>query len=164
VQIAYYVLADQILRVGNGIGTIFQEVFMLIKNKVKIFFFKKILILFILLFIISTFTIFYMEKILTLVFNEKFSNATLVIRLIIISLFFITVSKILGYSLVSKFLEIKFLNNISYFTLIFSIFLILINFFFFEINAANASFFFLISVILNLIIIIFNRFIFNKKF
>lgn len=162
-QVAYFVLADQTLRAANGIGVIFQEVFMSLKNKIKIIFFKKILILlFILLFLISIFTIFYTEKIIIFIFNEKFSNATLVIRLTIISCFFLTFSKILGYSLVTKFSEIKLLNNISYFLLLFNIFSILINFLFIEVNAVNASILFLISVIFNLILILFNKSVFNK--
>ena len=143
VQIAYYSLADQILRAGNGIGNVFQEIFMLIKSKIRAnLFFKKILILFIFLFLITIFSMFYVDEVITFIFNEKFSNGTLAIRVIIISWFFLTLSKILGYPLLNKFVEIKLLNNISYFMLIFNISLIFINLFFFGINAVNASIFF----------------------
>jgi len=152
-QIAYYSLADQILRAGNGIGNVFQEIFMSIKNKIKInIFFKKISLLFISLFFLSILSIFYTEKIISYIFNEKFINATLVIRLIIISWFFLTLSKIIGYPLVTKFSEIKLLNKISYVVLIFNISLISINLFFFDANAVNVSIFFLIAVIINLIL------------
>ena len=152
-QIAYYSLADQILRAGNGIGNVFQEIFMSIKNKIKInIFFKKISLLFISLFFLSILSIFYAEKIISYIFNEKFLNATLVIRLIIISWFFLTLSKIIGYPLVTKFSEIKLLNKISYVVLIFNISLISINLFFFDANAVNVSIFFLIAVIINLIL------------
>lgn len=163
VQIAYYSLADQILRAGNGIGNVFQEIFMSIKNKMRVnLFLKKILILFIFLFVITIFSMFYVDEVITFIFNEKFSNGTLAIRVIILSWFFLTLSKILGYPLLNKFVEIKLLNNISYFMLIFNISLIFINLFFFGINAVNASIFFLISIIINLILIILNIFIFNK--
>ena len=152
-QIAYYGLADQILRAGNGIGNVFQEIFMSIKNKIKInVFFKKISLLLISLFFLSILSIFYTEKIISYIFNEKFLNATLVIRLIIISWFFLTLSKIIGYPLVTKFSEIKLLNKISYVVLIFNISLISINLFFFDANAVNVSIFFLIAVIINLIL------------
>ncbi len=155
-QIAYYGLADQILRAGNGFGNVFQEIFMSIKNKIKInIFFKKISILFILLFFLSIFSIFYTEKIITFIFNEKFADATLVIRLVILSWFFLTLSKIIGYPLVTKFSEIKLLNKISYVVLIFNISLISINLFFFDVNSINASIFFLIAVTINLILNIF---------
>ncbi len=162
-QIAYYSLADQILRAGNGIGNVFQEIFMSIRYKIRAnLFFKKILILFIFLFLVTILSIFYVDEVITFIFNKKFSNATVVIRLIIISWFFLTLSKILGYPLLNKFLEIKLLNNISYFVLLFNIFLIFINLFFFDVNAVNASIFFLISIIINLILVTVNRFIYNK--
>jgi O-antigen/teichoic acid export membrane protein len=162
-QIAYYSLADQILRAGNGIGNVFQEIFMSIRYKIRAnLFFKKILILFIFLFLVTILSIFYVDEVITFIFNKKFSNATVVIRLIIISWFFLTLSKILGYPLLNKFLEIKLLNNISYFVLLFNIFLIFINLFFFDVNAVNASIFFLISIIINLILFTVNRFIYNK--
>ena len=126
---------------------------MSIKNKIKInIFFKKISLLFISLFFLSILSIFYTEKIISYIFNEKFLNATLVIRLIIISWFFLTLSKIIGYPLVTKFSEIKLLNKISYVVLIFNISLISINLFFFDANAVNVSIFFLIAVIINLIL------------
>ncbi len=152
-QIAYYGLADQIIRAGNGIGNVFQEIFMSIKNKIEInVFFKKAFILFILLFLLSILSIFYTEKIITFIFNEKFTGATLVIRLIILSWFFLTLSKIIGYSFVTKFSEIKLLNKISYVSLICNLSLIFINLLFFDASASNAGIFFLIAVIINLIL------------
>lgn len=152
-QVAYFGFADQILRAGNAIGNLFQEIFMSIKDKIgSNIYFKNFLNLSFLLFLLSVMGIFFAENVIKFIFNEKFLEATPIIKFIILSWFFLTVSKIVSYPMANNISEIKLFNNISYCMLLLNIFFIFINLFFFKINAFNASIFFLIIVIINLIL------------
>lgn len=169
-QVAYFGFADQILRAGNAIGSILQEIFMSIKNKTNSnIYFKNFLNLNLLLFFLSVMGILFAESVINFIFNAKFLGATSMIKFIILSWFFLTLSKIVSYPIANNFSGIKLFNNISYYMLFLNVFFIFINLLFFKIDAFNASIFFLIIVILNLIfnvLLIFNNkiFFFNAKY
>lgn len=165
INLAYFALADQILRAGNGVGNIFQEIFMSIKNKVKKnIYYRNFFIIIFSSFLLTILAIFFTEKLIFFIFATKFLGAVEVIKLIIISWFFLTITKVISYPFVNQFSQIKLINNISYVVLLFNIFLIFINFIFMEINILNTGILFLIAVILNLILNLVHFFKINKNF
>lgn len=153
IQIAYFVLAEQILRAANGIGSVFQEVYMSIKKKVEKKMLNKNLVVLIFLTLLTSFIgLFIIDIIFEKLFKDKFINAIPVIKLIIICWFFITIIKITNYPMTDSFGEIKKLNSLAIFIFFVNIFLIFLNFKFFGINALNVSKFFLLSIMFHLII------------
>lgn len=151
VQIAYFMLADQILRAGNGIGNIFQEIYMSIKKKVKKnILFKNLVILFLFTICITLFGYLLIEPIMIILFSNKFLEAIPVIKFTIISWFFITIIKITNYPMTDNLSEIQKLNSLAILIFFINIFLIFLNFKFVEVNAINVSKFFLFSVLLHL--------------
>lgn len=162
IQIGYFMLAEQILRAGNSLNNIFQEIIMSTKNKVDFKSFKNnIIILIFLTLIISIFGFFSIEFIFEIFFKNKFLEAISVIKLTIISWFFITIIKITNYPIINNFEDFQKLNLISIKVLFVNLLLILVNFIFFEKNALNASLFFLLVVIIHFFL---NTFFISKKF
>lgn len=153
VQTGYFLLAEQLLRAGNSINNIFQEIYMSIKKKVDLKNFKNYLILLILLsFLISIFAYFFVEIIFEIFFGNKFSKAIPVIKLTIISWFFITITKITNYPLTNNYNEIKKLNSLAILIFLLNLFLIFLNFNLFDVNALNVSKFFVLSAIIHSIL------------
>ena len=152
IQIAYFVLAEQILRAANGIGSVFQEVYMSIKKKVEKKMLNKNLIVLIFITLLASFIGFLtIDIIFDKLFKDKFIDAIPVIKLIIICWFFITIIKITNYPMSESLKEISNINLLAIVILILSIVLMKLNYLFFNINALSVSIFFLISVIIHFI-------------
>ena len=150
VQIAYFVLAEQILRAANGIGNVFQEVYMSIKKKVKKHtLYKNLIILIFITILASVISFLFIDTIFQQLFKDKLLGTIPVIKIIIICWFFITIIKITNYPFTENFKEIKKINDLALIVFVINIIFIILNYSIFEIDALNTSVFFLLSVIIH---------------
>ena len=95
---------------------------------------------------------FLIEPILKHLFENKFIKAIPVVKFIIISWLFITLTKITNYPMSETLQEINDINLLAIVIFILNIVLMKLNYLFFNINALSVSIFFLISAIIHFLV------------
>lgn len=161
IQIALFNLVDQFVRSGNAFSTLLPEV--IITNKKSMQNINKTIISTILAIIFTSFFLFFsLEFIVQYLFSEKFIDAIPILKLSLFSLAMIAIIKIIGYPLIGELYNYDFFNKISRLFALAHIFLILVLYKFFSINAYIVSVAFLILTTLYFTCLIF--FIIKKKY
>lgn len=164
IQVGFFNLADQLLKAGAAISNIFPEYLLSYFRRNQIAPNISLMYPYFIFFIIALILSMSLAPILILNFlDDGFINIINIIIFTIISWFFISITKLLGYPYLGIHFSHLFVNHIYYHFLFSHIFFAFLWIIFFDLNTTNLSIFFLLTNLFNFLYMLYilykNKFI-----